>query len=90
MVWYLGENRLTADADDELLPRHRLRVGRPPALPDDVRAAFLNEGGKLSLDGETTGYHGTLGSFLGGIWYGANGAPDETCATADDPFTACC
>ena len=87
VVWYLGENRLTADADDELFPDTDYAVdARQHYLTMEVRD-FLNEGGKLSLDGETTGYHGTLAGFLGGIWYGQNGAPDEPCAMAADPFT---
>ena len=50
---------------------------------------YLNEGGKLALTGETTGYYGPLGTALGGIYYGLDGAPDEDCVVTADFFSDC-
>ena len=36
---------------------------------------YLNQGGKLVHSGETAGYFGTLGTAVGGIYYGLNGDP---------------
>ena len=50
---------------------------------------YLNGGGKLLHTGETAGYYGTLGSALGGIYYGLDGAPEEDCVVTADPFSDC-
>ncbi|GAA4986517.1 M14 family zinc carboxypeptidase [Kineococcus glutinatus] len=85
VLWYLGDNRLTQDPEDELTetffqpPAPDLAVAeREHALTLAVRD-FLNEGGKLVHAGETSAYYGALGSTLGGIWYGLDGAPEEDC-----------
>ena len=84
--WYLGDNRLTQDAEDFFT-----EIGDPaaPALVPHASVAerqqyltiairdFLNEGGKLAHDGETTAYYGFLG--VGGLFYGLNGAPEQEC-----------
>ncbi|MCF2530471.1 M14 family metallopeptidase [Yinghuangia soli] len=85
VVWYLGDNRLTMDAADELT-----RVGNQ-YVPDSTVADrafeltmnvrdYLNDGGKLVYAGETTAYYGPLsGANGGGIYYGLKGAPDQPC-----------
>ena len=51
---------------------------------------YLNEGGKLLYTGETAGYYGFLGSALGGIYYGLDGAPDAGLRRHQpDPFSDC-
>lgn len=94
VLWYLGENRLTQDPEDELT-----EVGED-ALPDlsvaerqqyltiSVRD-YLNEGGKLAYTGETTAYYGTLAGTIGGLYYGLNGAPEEPCAVTESLFDDC-
>ncbi|MCU1443086.1 MAG: zinc carboxypeptidase [Cryobacterium sp.] len=94
VLWYLGDNRLTQDPEDELT-----EVGSD-ALPDLSVAErqqyltiavrdFLNEGGKLAYTGETTAYYGVLAGTLGGLYYGLNGAPEEPCAVTEDLFSDC-
>ncbi|MGH9005737.1 MAG: zinc carboxypeptidase, partial [Acidimicrobiia bacterium] len=83
VVWELGDNRLTQDPEDEFT-QHFL----PGAVPNDDLAVaeeeqyltlavrdFLNEGGKAVLAGETAQYYGNLGTTIGGIYYGLDGAP---------------
>jgi hypothetical protein len=94
VVWYLGENRLTQDPEDEEIDFFG------DAVPDAAVAErqqyltiavrdFLNGGGKLLHDGETTAYYGVFGSPLGGIYYGLDGAPEEECVVEADPFSDC-
>ena len=45
---------------------------------------YLNEGGKLLHTGETAGYYGPLGTVVGGIFYGLDGAPDQDCVVTQD------
>ncbi len=85
VVWYLGDNRLTQDDEDEPvdsvigpLPDSQV-ADRAKDLVLNVRA-YLNEGGKLVHAGETTSYFGPLrGANGGGIYYGLKGHPDEPC-----------
>ena len=95
VVWYLGDNRLTQDPEDELT------LFRDTNLPDIAVAErqqyltlsvrdYLNEGGKLVHTGETASYYGLLGNAgLGGIYYGLDGAPDQECVVVSDPFSDC-
>ncbi len=92
VVWYLGENRLTQDPEDELtdfggdLLEDAAVAERQQYLTIAIRD-YLNEGGKLVHAGETAGYFGTLGSTVGGIYYGLDGAPTQDCvvtASVDD------
>ena len=94
VVWYLGDNRLTQDPEDETTETY---FGDQPTRPSPsgeqyltiaVRD-FLNEGGKLVDTGETATYYGALGSALGGIYYGLNGDPTADCVVTDDPFSDC-
>ena len=100
VVWYLGDNRLTQDEEDVITdffpgdPEQAFSTGdaavaeRQQFLTMAVRD-YLNEGGKLAYTGETTGYYGVLGTTLGGIYYGLNGAPEQDCVVTDDPFSDC-
>ena len=93
-VWYLGDNRLTQDPEDELTDfigqkGPNLAVAeRQQYLTMSVRD-YLNEGGKLLYTGETAGYYGLLGGALGGIYYGLNGDPSADCVVTSDPFSDC-
>ncbi|GAA2901971.1 M14 family metallopeptidase [Streptosporangium fragile] len=96
VAWYLGDDRLAMDAQDvatqtPLGPLPDLDVKRSQQdLTVSVRD-YLNEGGKLLYTGETTGYFGLLGTSLGGIYYGLDGAPDADCVvtTQDGFFEEC-
>jgi hypothetical protein len=95
VLWYLGDNRLTMDPEDELTstflfgPLPDLSVAeRQQYLTIAVRD-FLNEGGRLVHAGETTGYYGLLGGALGGIYYGLDSAPEEDCVVTSDFFSDC-
>ncbi|MFA9269313.1 MAG: M14 family zinc carboxypeptidase [Baekduiaceae bacterium] len=89
VVWYLGDNRLTQDPEDELIstPFGELPdIGvaeREQYLTIAVRD-YLNEGGKLIHAGETAQYSGLpgIGDAVGGLYYGLNG--DETAECAVD------
>ena len=50
---------------------------------------YLNEHGKLVHSGETAGYFGALGSTIGGIYYGLDGAPSSDCVVTQDLFSDC-
>ncbi|MEO8330414.1 MAG: hypothetical protein ABI586_10445, partial [Candidatus Nanopelagicales bacterium] len=93
-VWYLGDNRLTQDPEDALtdlfanqLPDASV-AERQQYLTLSARD-YLNGGGKLLFTGETTGYYGTLGGALGGIYYGLDGAPNQDCVVTADPYSDC-
>ena len=94
VIWYLGDNRLTQDPADELtdffggLEPDLSVAERQQYLTLSVRD-YLNAGGKLAYTGETAGFYGQLGSALGGIYYGLNGAPEQPCVVTDDPFSDC-
>lgn len=86
VVWYLGDNRLTQDPEDELTQigsaslRDAAVAERHQYLTIAVRD-YLNEGGRLVHTGETAGYFGALGSTLGGIYYGWTGHPSPTASS---------
>ncbi len=83
VVWYLGDNRITQDPEDELIstPFGELPdIGvaeRQQYLTMAVRD-YLNDGGKLIHAGETAQYSGLpgIGDAVGGLFYASNG--DET------------
>ena len=94
VVWYLGDNRLTQDREDEAT-----RIGNQN-VPDAAVAErqqyltlsvrdYLNERGKLVHSGETAGYFGLLGSTIGGIYYGLDGSPTSDCVVTQDLFSDC-
>jgi hypothetical protein len=93
-VWYLGDNRLTQDPEDELT-RIGSRDFRDAAVAEreqDLTIAvrdFLNEGGKLVDTGETATYYGSIADTIGGIYYGLNGDPTADCVVTQDVFSDC-
>jgi hypothetical protein len=93
-VWYIGDNRLTQDPEDELTAIGSQQVEdaavaeREQELTIAVRD-FLNEGGKLVHTGETSTYYGALAGDIGGIYYGLNGDPNADCAVTEDLFSDC-
>jgi hypothetical protein len=94
VVWYLGDNRLTQDAEDVLTDvggtglEDAAVAERQQYLTLGVRD-YLNGGGKLAFTGETTGYYGQLGTTIGGIYFGLDGAPDKDCVVTVDLFSDC-
>ncbi|MFG1943758.1 M14 family zinc carboxypeptidase [Nonomuraea sp. NPDC048826] len=96
VAWYLGDNRLSQEQQDVVT---QTPLGPLPDL--DVRRSqqdltisvrdYLNEGGKLLYTGETAAYYGILGTTLGGLYYGLDGAPDADCVitTIDGFFEEC-
>ena len=85
VVWYLGDNRLTQDAEDVVTetflsgPRGRRRR-RTSAVPDARRPRLPQRGRQARLTGETAGYYGMLGT--------ARSAASTTASTARPSRTA--
>jgi hypothetical protein len=97
VVWYLGDNRLTQDAEDVVTDTPDLFFGpltdaavaeRQQYLTLGVRD-YLNGGGTLAHTGETTAYYGQLAGIVGGIYYGLDDHPDQDCVVTDDLFSDC-
>ena len=94
VVWYLGDNRLTQDPEDQEIElfgneyEDAAVAERQQYLTLSVRD-YLNERGKVLHAGETAGYFGFLGSSIGGIYYGLDGAPDQDCVVTQDLFSDC-
>ena len=94
VLWYLGENRLSQDPEDELTQIGSAQIPdaavaeRQQYLTLSVRD-YLNERGKVLHAGETAGYFGVLGSTIGGIYYGLDGAPESDCVVTQDLFSDC-
>lgn len=94
VVWETGDNRLTADPEDELTDFFGGAFGdlsvseTQQFLTISVRD-YLNEGGKLLQTGDWVGYFGQLAGPLGGIYYALNGDPFADCVVDDDPFGDC-
>ncbi|WP_028659365.1 M14 family metallopeptidase [Nocardioides insulae] len=92
VLWYLGDNRITQDPEDELTttPFGDLAdvsvAERQQYLTLAVRD-YLNAGGKLLHAGETAQYQGLAGisTSVGGLYYGLNGAPEEECVVSPRP-----
>ena len=94
VLWYLGDNRLTQDPEDELtqygsaqLPD--LAVAERQQYLTIAMRDYLNQGGKVAYAGETAGYYGIGASQFGGIYYGLNGHPEQECAVTTDPRGDC-
>ena len=96
VLWYLGDNRITQDPEDELI-----RVGSQE-LPDIGVAErqqyltlrvrdYLNDGGKLIHAGETAQYEGLPGisDAVGGLYYAINGDETAECAVTTSFFDDC-
>ncbi len=94
-LWYLGDNRLTQDPEDEITetflfgPVPDISVAERQQYLTIAMRDYLNEGGKLALSGETTAYYGLLGDSVGGIYYGLDGNPEEDCVIEQDFFADC-
>jgi hypothetical protein len=94
VLWYLGDNRLTQDPEDELTGYFG---GQVPDLAVAERQQYLtlamrdylNQGGKLAYAGETAAYYGLGASLFGGIYYGLDGYPDQECVVTADQFADC-
>ena len=92
VVWYLGDNRITQDPEDELIstPFGQLPdIGvaeRQQYLTMAVRD-YLNDGGKLVHAGETAQYQGLpgIGDAVGGLFYGLNGDETAECVVTTVP-----
>ncbi len=92
VVWYLGDNRLTQDPEDET-------ISTPFGQLPDIAVAekeqyttmavrdYLNDGGKLVHAGETAQYSGLpgIGDAVGGLFYGLNGDPEAECVVDSVP-----
>ncbi|WP_194397588.1 M14 family metallopeptidase [Microbacterium atlanticum] len=94
VVWYLGDNRLTQDQEDVFTSYFGsdipdLAVAERQQYLTIAMRDYLNEGGKVAYDGETTAYYGLGAGLFGGIWYGLDGAPEEDCVVTSDPFSDC-
>lgn len=94
VLWYLGDNRLTQDPEDEFIQYGAaeypdLAVAERQQYLTLAMRDYLNEGGKLAYAGETTAYYGLVGSDVGGIYYGLDGQPDQECAVTVDPTADC-
>ena len=94
VLWYLGDNRLTQDPEDALTQIGSQQypdasvAERQQYLTLSVRD-YLNERGKVLHAGETAGYFGFLGSTIGGIYYGLDGAPEADCVVTQDIRSDC-
>lgn len=92
VVWYLGDNRITQDPEDELIstpfgPLPDVGVAeRQQYLTIAVRD-YLNEGGKLIHAGETAQTSGLpgIGDAVGGLLYALNGDDDAPCVVDSVP-----
>ncbi len=92
VVWYLGDNRITQDPEDELISTP---FGQLPDIGVAERQQFLtmavrdylNEGGKLVHAGETAQHSGLpgIGDVVGGLFYGLNGDPTAECVVQTVP-----
>jgi hypothetical protein len=92
VVWYLGDNRLTQDPEDET-------ISTPFGQLPDIAVAekeqyttmavrdYMNSGGKLVHAGETAQYSGLpgIGDAVGGLFYGLNGDPEAECVVDTVP-----
>ena len=96
VVWYLGDNRLTQDPEDEFTPTY---IGPLPDIAVAERQHyltiavrdFLNEGGKLIHAGELAQYQGLPGisDVVGGLFYGLDGDPTSPCVITAPFFDDC-
>ena len=95
VVWYLGDNRLTQDPEDELTqigqPAGARRRGRrAAAVPNPVRARLPQRAAAiLSTRARRRATSGMLGSTIGGIYYGLDGSPSSDCVVTQDLFSDC-
>jgi hypothetical protein len=88
VIWETGADRIAQDPEDETITVNDEALA-PGEYPDiGVKETqqylmlavrdYLNDGGKLFHAGENAGYFGIF-PFVGGLYYGLNGAPDQEC-----------
>ena len=92
VVWYLGDNRITQDPEDELISTP---FGELPDIGVAERQQYLtlavrdyvNDGGKLVHAGETAQYSGLpgIGDAVGGLFYASNGDETSECVVHTVP-----
>jgi Zinc carboxypeptidase/Immune inhibitor A peptidase M6 len=92
VVWYLGDNRITQDPEDELI---QTPFGQLPDIGVAERQQYLtlavrdylNDGGKLIHAGETAQYSGLpgIGDAVGGLFYASNGDETSECVVHTVP-----
>ena len=92
VLWYLGDNRLTADPEDLLT---RTPLGNLPDMAVAERQQYLtmavrdylNAGGKLIHAGESAQHQGLEGfsTAVGGLYYGLNGDETADCVIVAQP-----
>ena len=92
VLWYLGDNRLTADPEDLLT---QTPLGNLPDMAVAERQQhltmavrdYLNAGGKLIHAGESAQHQGLEGfsTAVGGLYYGLNGDETADCVIQAQP-----
>ena len=92
VLWYLGDNRLTADPEDLLT---QTPLGNLPDMAVAERQQYLtmavrdylNAGGKLIHAGESAQHQGLEGfsTAVGGLYYGLNGDETADCVIQRQP-----
>ena len=92
VMWYLGDNRLTADPEDLLT---QTPLGNLPDMAVAERQQhltmavrdYLNAGGKLIHAGESAQHQGLEGfsTAVGGLYYGLNGDETADCVIQAQP-----
>jgi len=92
VLWYLGDNRLTADPEDLLT---QTPLGNLPDMAVAERQQhltmavrdYLNAGGKLIHAGESAQHQGLEGfsTAVGGLYYGLNGDETADCVIQPQP-----
>ncbi len=92
VVWYLGDNRLTQDPEDETISTPfgelpDIAVAEKEQYTTIAVRDYLNGGGKLVHAGETAQYSGLpgIGDSVGGLFYGLNGDPEAECVVDTVP-----
>ncbi|MGB3734388.1 MAG: M14 family zinc carboxypeptidase [Ilumatobacter sp.] len=94
VVWELGDNRLTQEAGDVITESfigdlEDTSVAEAQQFTTLAIRDYLNEGGKVFQTGEYTGYFGTFGGQLGGVFYGLNGDATADCVVTQSFFEDC-
>ena len=92
VVWYLGDNRLTQDPEDETISTPfgelpDIAVAEKEQFTTMAVRDYLNGGGKLVHAGETAQYSGLpgIGDAVGGLFYGLNGDAEAECVVDSVP-----
>lgn len=94
IIWEKGDNRLTADEEDEFtsLPLGTVPNAAVSETEQYLTIAirdYLNEGGKVIHSGEFAAYFGEYGSSLGGVYYALNGDESAKCVVVEAYFSEC-